>query len=231
MADIAEIAASRAHPQGKAFRICVADSNLTPRDVRIDDPEPTGRQLLSEAGFVPAEDHYLIQRLPRATRTVSLDELVDLRKPGAESFVAFRTDRVYAFTIDERGYEWGNPTIGEPILRVLGQVPDDETLVLQREGEDLELGPGDQVALCESGTEHLRTAKRLIDVWLDGEKKQIARGTYTTEELIEVLGVAAGYLLNVIAPDGQLVALQPSQTLRVREGMKFISQVPGGGSS
>jgi len=231
MADIGENAAGRTRGTPAGFRVSVADPTLSAREIRSDDPEPTGRQILSEAGFDPADDHYLIQRLPRSTRTISLDEVVDLRKEGVESFVAFRTDRVYAFTINERGYEWGVATIGEGLLRALAQVPADEVLLLQRDGEDRELDPGEEVSLSEAGTEHLQTVKRLIDVWIDGEKKEIPRGRYTTEQLIDLLGVQAGYLLNVVGPGGQLETLQPGKPLRVKPGMKFISQVPGGGSS
>jgi hypothetical protein len=230
MATLDENASARAPREG-GFRVVIADANLNSREIRIAGPEPTGRQILSDAGFDPADDHYLIQRLPRATRAVSLDELVDLRREGAESFVAFRTDRVYAFTINERSYEWGASTIGEGLLRALAQVADDEILLLQREGEDQELGQGDVLSLSETGTEHLRTVKRLIEVFIDGTPKKIARGVYTTEQLIEILAVAAGYLLNVVSSDGQLVTLQPGKKLRVKPEMKFISQVPGGGSS
>ena len=62
-------------------------------------------------------------------------------------------------------------------------------------------------------------------------EKTIPRGTYTTEQLIQVLGVEAGYLLNLVNRNGQLVTLRPGETTKVRKGMKFISQVPCGGSS
>src|SRR5204863_8189282 len=97
--------------------------------------------------------------------------------------------------------------------------------------KDRELAPGDQITLAAEGTERLRTAKRLVTVYIDGTPKKIARGVYTTEQLIAALGVQPGYLLNVVNEEGQLVTLQPDQHLRVREGMKFFSQVPCGGSS
>jgi len=56
-------------------------------------------------------------------------------------------------------------------------------------------------------------------------------GTYTTEELVRVLGVEPGYVLNIVNPHGQLEPLKPGQKIRVKKGMKFVSQVPCGGSS
>lgn len=201
------------------------------REFKFTDPVPQGRQILSQASFNPADEHVLIQLVRHGTRSIGLDETVDLREPGKEAFRAFKSDRIFRFTIDGRGYEWGSPTITEPELRDLAGLDEDEVLILQRDGQDLELGPDDQITLAERGTEHLRTAKGLIVVYLDDEEKKIPRGTYTTERLIQVLGVQAGYLLNVVSPDGQLVLLEPGQKLRVKKGMRFISQVPGGGAS
>lgn len=200
-------------------------------EFRFSDPVPDGGQILSEAGFLPAADHVLIQLLRHGTRSVGLDEPIDLRQQGAEAFRAFRSDRVFRFTIDGRGYEWGNGKIAEPELRRIAGVGADDVLVLEQDDQDIDLNTGDAVRLGESGTEHLRTAKRLVTVYLDGVERKIPRGAYTTEDLIRVLGVESGYVLNVVNAQGQLVTLEPGQPTRVKEGMKFFSQVPCGGSS
>ncbi len=214
------------HEKPSQFRVEVNDSSFI-----FNSSSPAGREILATAGFVPAEEHVLIQLLSKGTRSVGLDESVDLRGEGAEAFWAFRGDRIFVFTVNKRGFEWGTATISEPELRRIADVDDDEIIILQREGEDRELGPDDEVVLSESGTEQLHTAKRLITVYLDGTEKHIPSGTHTTEELIQVLGVAPGYLLNMLSHEGQLVTLQPGQKVRVKEEMKFFSQVPCGGSS
>lgn len=202
------------------------------RPVEFADPVPQGRQILSAAGFDPANEHVLIQRVRHGTRLIGLDDPVDLREQGIEMFDAFRSDRVYTFTIDDRGYEWGEATVTEPMLRELSATADDAILVQELEDEpDRELRPDDKVDLGKKGTEQFRTAKKLITVFLDDVKKEIPRGTYTTEQLIKLLGVAAGYLLNVVDESGQLVTLKPGERLKVKEGMKFYTQVPCGGSS
>ncbi len=70
--------------------------------------------------------------------------------------------------------------------------------------------------------------KKPVSVYLDGEEKSIPRGKHTTEELLSALGVEAGYLLNVVNDEGQLVILEPGQEVHVKKDMKFISQVPCG---
>lgn len=198
----------------------------------FDDPVPDGRQILAEAGFVPADEHVLIQLVRRGTRSIGLDEAVDLRKPGIEAFRVFKSDRLFRFTIDGRGYEWGAAAISEPTLREIADVEQDHVLVLEREdAEDRVLGPDDRVKLSDAGTERLRTRKRLVTVCIDGTEKKIPAGIYTTERLMEVLGVEPGYLLNVVNAEGQLELLKPDAKLRVMDGMKFFSQVPCGGSS
>lgn len=199
--------------------------------VALSDAVPTGRQLRSAGGFDPASDHVLIQVLDRATVSIGLDETVDMRHGGVFTFFAFLSDRVFSFTLDERGFEWGTDEIAEERVRELGKVPDDKVIVLEREdAPDLELEPGDTVRLGRKGTEHLKTRKGMVTVSYNGDDREIPRGVYTTEQLLALFSVEAGYVLDVMK-DGQLVSLKPGEKIRIRQGMKFISQAPCGGSS
>jgi hypothetical protein len=104
--------------------------------------------------------------------------------------------------------------------------------VLERKNKpDLELETGDVVMLDKGGIEHLRTRKGTVTVYIDDVEKQIPGGKYTTEELLQILGVEDGYVLDVVNEHGQLVPLKPGEKIRVKKGMRFISQVPCGGSS
>ncbi|MCA0312686.1 MAG: multiubiquitin domain-containing protein [Candidatus Melainabacteria bacterium] len=199
--------------------------------IAFTDPVPQGRQILSEAGYDPADEHLLIQLLHHETRSVSLDEMVDLRTEGAKNFMAFRNDRIFRFTINDRGYEWGTELIGEPMLRRLAGISNDAVLVLESEDGEVVLEPYAQVNLSESGTEHIQSKSRYITVSLNGDKREIPRGIYTMEQLIVILPVEPGYVLNLLDADGKLTALKSDEKLRVKEGMKFFSQVPCGASS
>ena len=202
-------------------------------DVQLELTEPVlnGGRILDEAGFRPAEDYALIQLLFPGSRSVGLDESVDLRGAGREAFRAFKSDRIFRFTIDDRGYEWGVAKIREPELRHIAVVDGDGTLVLVRDGKAIELAAGDVIELGETGTERLRVVE-LVTVTLNNEvEKKIPSGTYKTEELIRVLGVEAGYVLDVLNEHGKLEPLQPGQLIEVKAGMKFFSHVPAGGSS
>ena len=214
-----------AAPDGQFF------TTVNGETVKFGNPEPKGGHILDKAGFKPAGDYALIQVLSHLSRSIGLDDAVDLRMAGTDVFRAFKTDRIFRFTLNGHGYEWGAAKVPEPELREIGHVPGDEVLVLDRDGADIDLGPGDVLDLGHGGTEHLHTEKRLITVFFENEPREIPRGTYTTEQLKHKFGVKDGYVLEVINEQGQLTPLKPGQTLRVKEGMKFFEQVPCGGSS
>ncbi|MDE0146286.1 MAG: multiubiquitin domain-containing protein [Nitrospira sp.] len=200
--------------------------------VTFKDPVPTASQILREGGFTPTDEHILIRLQKGSSNALGLNEPIDLRNGESAKFRAFRSDRVFRLTLDGGGFEWGEGTISESELRKLAAVGDDKVLVLERRDEpDRELNYNDQVALMDAGTEHIRTIKKLIVVVIDGVEKQIDRGTYKTEQLLAILGVETGYLLNVLSDDGQLKTLNSGDHVSVREGMKFFSQVPCGGSA
>jgi hypothetical protein len=195
------------------------------------DPMPDTRRILNAADFLPADDCILVQVFAHGTRAIGLDETVDLRDPGIETFWAFKADRVFRFTVDERGFEWGEALIKEPVLRAIAHLKDEQALVLEREGHpDKELGSNDEVDLAHAGTEHLRIQKRFVTVYFKNEPFELPRGTYTTEALMALFPIEDGYLLNLLEKD-VLVTLKPDQKTHLKEGMRFFSQPPGGGSS
>ena len=199
---------------------------------KFDDPKPTVAQILSKAGYKPADEHILIQSTGCTSNALGLNELVDLSTREGSKFWAFKSDRIFRLTIDGQGFEWGQGSINEPELRELAEIENDKVLVLERRDKpDHDLKQDDLITLTDAGTEHIRTVEKPITVIVDGIEKQIDRGSYTTEQLIDIFGIKAGYLLNVLDTDGQLKTLNPGEHIRVREEMKFISQVPSGGSS
>lgn len=218
-------AARRPGPDGKFF------TTVNDATVKFADATPAGARILEKAGCKPAGDFVLIQLMRRGTRSIGLEETVDLTAPGTEAFRAFRSDRIFRFTLDDHGYEWGARKINERELRVVGSVRDDEVIILERDGKDVELKGDDELDLGEKGTEHLQTEKRLITVFFENQPREIPRGTYTTERLKDLFGVQEGYVLEVINEEGNLTELKPGKRLRVKDGMRFFEQVPCGGSS
>lgn len=199
--------------------------------VKFAKPDPTGGRVLEKAGFNPVNDHVLILFTRRGSRSIGLDETVNLAMAGTEVFRAFKSDRIFRFTLNGYGFEWGVAKLLVQELRDSGHVGHNEVLVLERDGDDVELPPDGVINLTPAGTEHMRTERRLITVYFESEPREIQRGKYSTAELISLFGVQTGYILEYLSEDGQLTPLGPEGKLRVKDGMKFFEQVPCGGSS
>jgi hypothetical protein len=223
--DVKLLATRHPGPDGQFF------TTVNGATVKFAGQTPKGERVIDKAGLKPVSEYVLIQLMRHSSRSVGLDETVDLRAEGTEEFRAFKSDRIFRFTLNGHGYEWGVDKIPEPELRAIGHVRDDEVLVLERGDDEVELQPADVLDLGNAGTEHLHTEKRLITVFFENEPREIPRGTYTTEQLKRLFGVQDGYVLEVINHEGQLTPLKPGAKLRVKESMKFFEQVPCGGSS
>lgn len=88
--DLEEYAkAGKRPPLSKGYRLRVNGEPFV-----ISDPNPTGRAILTLAGLLPAEDYTLrIKMAGEKPEKVSLNEHVDLRKPGVEKFKALPRDQ------------------------------------------------------------------------------------------------------------------------------------------
>jgi hypothetical protein len=199
--------------------------------IEFSESSPSGEQVLKRAGCVPEGDYVLIQLLRHSSQSLGLNETVDLAMKGTEPFRAFKSDRIFCFTLDGHGFEWGEAEIAERELRAIAQVADDEIIVLKRDGHDVDLAPDSVLDLGGAGTEHLGTEKKFVTVYFENEPRELPRGVYTTEQLKARFGVKEGYVLEVINEEGNLTPLKPGEKTRVKNGTRFFEQVPCGGSS
>lgn len=76
-------------PLSKGYRIRVNGEPFV-----VHDPTPTGREILTLAGLLPAENYTLrVKQAGEKPHKVGLDEKVDLRRPGIEKFKALPRDQ------------------------------------------------------------------------------------------------------------------------------------------
>ena len=105
------------------YRIMIGDADLSFNSWQIDDPVPTGRQLLQAAGARPAEEHVIFQVLKDGElEELRLDETIDLRTAGVERFIMFRSAASFRLELDSRVIEWGAPAISGRVLKRLAGV-------------------------------------------------------------------------------------------------------------
>lgn len=141
------------------YRITVLNDQLHERHLDLNDPVPTGRQILHVAGLQPVEEYSVYAVLPSGEfEDLRLDETYDLRGLGAERFILLQTDRAFKFTVDNRQMEWGTPLISGLIVRRLAAVGTGHTLYLEvRGGQDREVNDTDIIDLSKPGVERFIT--------------------------------------------------------------------------
>lgn len=189
MAYTAETTVRPGNVQARGFRILFALDNLDFRELTITDPVPLGRQILSAGGVKPIDDVSLVVILETGDfEDVRLDEPFDLRTPGAERFVAFKTDRTFKFTVAGNQAEWGKSAIPAGVLYQLAKPGEGEAVFLEvRGGEDRQIEPTEVVDLAAPGVERFivaRKRKKLIDIVVNGHEVQVDDSHQTFDQLV-----------------------------------------------
>jgi hypothetical protein len=192
----------RALRPARAYRIHYAEGDLNFRTLEVADPVPLGRQILASAGVDPRDGYSLFAILPTGDfEDVRLDEAFDLRKRGAERFVAFHTDRDFKLTLDDHQLEWGKPAINGAALYALAEVGDDKGVFLEvRGGQDRLIEPGELIDLTAPGIERFITAPRPaveIEIIVNA-RPRIVTGPHVTFEQIVQLAFPGPHEPNVV---------------------------------
>lgn len=159
--DVGEaIREGRALREAAAYRIRFALDGLTFRSINVPDPVPTGRQILACAGLDHRADYILYAYLNTGDfEDVRLDETFDLRGKGAERFIAFKSDRDYKFSLNNRQLAWGNSNmLGSVLYDLADTSPDDAVFLEVRGGEDQLIEPDDRINLDAPGIERFITS-------------------------------------------------------------------------
>ncbi len=149
-------------PSASAFRVRMWDGDGFDEKMRIDDPKPTGRQILTEFGRHPVDEYELLM-LNRGSvvERIDLDETIDLSARGPERFFAFHTDRLHNLSFDGRRFPWGESTIAVSLLRLITRVPDNRDLFFEeQEKADRLLEDTDILNLSQPNLEKVYSRKR-----------------------------------------------------------------------
>lgn len=150
-----------------------------------DDPVLTGRQLLELAGRTPVEEHIVLEFGDRRQlEDIDLEETVDLREPGRERFVTFRSDRLFNFELDGQRQPWGSDSISEATLRRIAGLSETGSVWLERRDEaDLRLQAGQQVSLDGEGVERFYTV-RTVTIIVNGREKIVESNRLSFDQLL-----------------------------------------------
>lgn len=200
-------------------------------DHATDDATLDGRQVRVSAHLVPPSAFVLIRTDRGIAESVGLEEQVAL-EPGVPAvFHSFESDRTFSLTVDERGWEWGAPSIGEHDIRGIAGVPDDHELYLDSD-HDRPIARGGTVGLDGSGVERVgsrRVPRPDLRIIVNGREREVPPGTITFERLIELAfpvppaGQQVSFTVSFRKgprerPEGSLL---PGQSVALVDGMTF----------
>lgn len=179
----------------------------------------SGRQIRQAAGLSPASDHVLIKVGEGTGQSIGLDESVDLQGVPPQCFISFRTDRVYFFTLNERGFEWGAGEISASDLRMYGKIPEDHELILDSK-RDRPIEDDDVVRLKARGVERIlsRPAQKIC---IEDQLISWNGKTITTEQIAELGGWDVSQGVIEVDVDQNERTLAPGEVVKLRPGVSY----------
>ena len=199
------------------------------REFQMSDPIVTGREIRSTAGLAPASDFVLIAIGERTSRSVGLEEGVTLEPGQSAIFLSFQTDRIFSFTVNERGYEWGAPLIAATAIRLYAQIPEDQALFLDSDA-DKPISNDGVVDLARKGTERIISKTReKIRIIVNTRERFVEPGLISFQQIVQLafpdmpVGPNTSFTVSYRKgpdekPEGTLVE---GESIKVRKGMSF----------
>jgi len=210
-------------------RYSVADATLDAKSIELDHPNPTSAELLAAAGLTPPDEHILLGIMPNGDF-----EDVRLTEHAANEtreFIAFRSDRLYRFTLDTRQLGWGEANIPGSILeKLLGPAANGKEIVQRSsDGTETVIEKGSTVRLDEQRTEHLVTRARTFVIFVNTRRKTTIKPSLTFEELILLAfenpptGEGVQFTIQFTrGPEANASGtLLEGQSVKVKNGMEF----------
>jgi hypothetical protein len=216
-----------------SLQIQVGGPTLDFRTVEIDDPEPTGRQIILAAGFRPAENYGVLQWLRTGDlEPLRLNETTDLRERGVERFIVAATDRAFFFELEEERQEWLVAFInGITLKRLAGKDPEAVVLLREREDEpDEEIDDDQMVDLSEGGLEkfRIRAIEKLVEIFVNEKPVKIERGERTGLEIKQAaisqgVQIQLDFVLSLEKRRGETQIIGDQDIVKVRKGQNYVA--------
>lgn len=192
-----------------------------------DDSVFDGSQIREAAAMAPASSFVLVQVAEGVVSSIGLEEQVRFHDDKIAVFQSFESDRIYSLTVNERGWEWGAPTILAADIYRHGGISEEMELVLDS-GGDAVISMGDLVKLGGKGVERIRSREpKVVIVKVNGRSKSVEKRPHSYREIatlgypdanFETFNYTITYLNGVHGAEGDLVE---GETIAVKNGMVF----------
>lgn len=197
--------------------------------VTTDDAVVSGRKIRASGGLNPASDYLLIEIGDVSSRSLGLEEEVNLTQSAPPAFRSFKGDRVYSLTINERGFEWGADEISATDVRRYAAIPEDHELILDSKRDRL-IEDDDVVRLKSEGVERiLSRPAEPICIIVNTIEEYVRPGRITFEQLAKLAFPNTQVTPNTeytvsfrkghdAQPEGSLIA---GESVKLKKGMIF----------
>lgn len=192
-----------------------------------DDKIMDGSQIRNAAALMPASDFILIQIVGGIARSISTEDEVRFESGVNAVFLSFRGDRIYTFTVNERGWEWGAPAILAADIYRYAELDDDLELILDSAGDALVPSDG-EVRLDGEEVERIRSREtKTVTIKVNGRSRIVEKRRHSYREIaaiaypnpdFEKFNYTITYLHGVHGAEGDLVE---GETIEVKNGMVF----------
>lgn len=192
-----------------------------------DDKKFDGRQIRETAGLTPASDFVLVQIVGGIARSISIEDEVTFAHGEIAVFLSFRSDRVYTFMVNERGWEWGAAAIPAADIYRYGRIDEDHELILDSAG-DSPIASDGEVRLDGDGVERIRSREpKTVTIKVNGRSRTVEKRRHTYREIAKIaypdadfenFNYTITYLHGVDGAEGDLVE---GESIQVKKGMVF----------
>lgn len=186
-----------------------------------------GSQIREAAGKRPASEFVLIQIVENHARSIGLEDEVKFIAGATEVFVSFRSDRIFSFTVDERGWEWGSSAIAASDIYQYANIDPDMELVLDSDGDRV-IPPDSEIDLGDRGVERIRSREpKTVTIKVNSRPRIVEKRPHSYREIASIayanpdfenFNYTITYLHGVGGAEGDLVE---GETIKVRNGMVF----------
>ena len=186
-----------------------------------------GSQIRETAGKVPASEFVLIQIVDKSGRSIGLEDNVKFAPSETAVFLSFESDRVYNFTVDERGWEWGAAAIAAVDIYRYADIDEDRELVIDSDGDTIIPVDG-KLDLSGKGVERVRSREpKAVTIKVNGRPRTVEKRRHSYREIaaiaypnpdFETFNYTTTYLHGVGGAEGDLVE---GESIMVKNGMVF----------
>lgn len=193
--------------------------------VATDNALLSGRDIRFKGGLYPASDYVLIQIVDQATRSIGLDETIDLRAAKEPQFLSFKGDRIFSFTVNERGFDWGAATISATDVYRYAGIDQDQEIILVSASNTV-IPPDGEVRLSGTGVERIRSREaKTVIIKVNGRPRTVPKKKYSYREIamlaypdadFDKFKYTITYLNGVHGVEGDLVE---GEKIEVKNGM------------